>query len=161
MNASCASCTCAVACLLLGSYVAYKRPESVLVVVRTLSHRVLVIKRAGAGDEGFWQSVTGSLEPGETAAACAARELREETGIVAAVRDCQVLVRFRIRASALHRYAPGALYNEEHLFDCVLDEAVDVMLSEEHTAFEWLSVEAAIERVWSETNRDGIRRLCV
>ena len=136
----------------------YKRPESVLVIVRSLDNQVLLIHRAGS--DGFWQSVTGSLEPGELPAACAVREVREETGLVAPVRDCHVMARFSIRASALHRYAPGTRYNDEHLFDCVVPEAVDVILSEEHTAFEWLTPEAAIERVWSETNRDGLRQVC-
>ena len=117
----------------------YKRPESVLVIVRSLDNQVLLIHRAGS--DGFWQSVTGSLEPGELPAACAVREVREETGLVAPVRDCHVMARFSIRASALHRYAPGTRYNDEHLFDCVVPEA-------------------AIERVWSETNRDGLRQVC-
>ena len=43
---------------------------------------MLLIERADA--PGYWQSVTGSQEPGETLAATATRELREETGIDAA-----------------------------------------------------------------------------
>ncbi len=136
---------------------AFKRPESVLIVVRSRADEVLLMRRSGA--DGFWQSVTGSLEAGEDAAACAVRELAEETGLVAPLRDCCVTARFRIRESALHRYAPGTVHNTEHLFDCVLPEAVDIQLSDEHTAYTWLGVDEAIERTWSETNRDAIRQL--
>ena len=45
---------------------AYKRPESVLVVVHTPAGQTLLLKRARPV---FWQSVTGSLEwPDEPAA---------------------------------------------------------------------------------------------
>ncbi len=44
---------------------AYKRPESVLVVIYAFSsRRVLMLQRRD--DPGFWQSVTGSLDGDET-----------------------------------------------------------------------------------------------
>src|SRR5690606_10129209 len=55
-----------------------RRPESVLVIVYVPSGETLLLKRCQPF--GFWQSVTGSLLEGETHAAAAARELREETG---------------------------------------------------------------------------------
>ena len=51
----------------------FKRPESVLVVVYTQQLDVLLICRQKPA--GFWQSVTGSLEPGETPSQAAGREL--------------------------------------------------------------------------------------
>lgn len=46
---------------------AFKRPESVLVVIcEQETGRVLMLQRRD--DPAFWQSVTGSLEPGETPA---------------------------------------------------------------------------------------------
>ena len=48
---------------------AYKRPESVLVVVHSSDGMILLLKRADIED--FWQSVTGSLDWGETASAAA------------------------------------------------------------------------------------------
>ena len=58
---------------------AYKRPESVLVVVLTWPGEFLLLRRSEPA--GFWQSVTGSLEAGEGARLAAVRELREETGL--------------------------------------------------------------------------------
>ena len=56
----------------------YKRPESVLLVIATLGGEFLMLERAQPA--GFWQSVTGSLEPGESPRQAAGRELREEIG---------------------------------------------------------------------------------
>jgi len=56
----------------------FKLPVSTLALVHTQDLRVLLIERADA--PGYWQSVTGSQEPGETLAETATRELAEETG---------------------------------------------------------------------------------
>ena len=42
---------------------AYKKPESALVVLYDQHHRVLLLQRDD--DPTFWQSVTGALEEGE------------------------------------------------------------------------------------------------
>ena len=59
----------------------YKIPVSVLVLVHSADLQVLLLERADR--PGFWQSVTGSQNPGETLAQTALRELAEETGITA------------------------------------------------------------------------------
>src|SRR5207247_6161645 len=70
-------------------FLRYKQPVSVLVIVYTPDLDVLLIERADYVDH--WQSVTGSVEIGETLQHAAVRELAEETGIDAAayggVRD--------------------------------------------------------------------------
>ena len=59
---------------------AFKIPESVLVVVCTARLDVLLLERAA--QPGLWQSVTGSREPDDPdLAATARRELVEETGL--------------------------------------------------------------------------------
>ena len=59
---------------------AFRLPESVLVVVHTAALDVLLIERAA--NPGFWQSVTGSREPDDPdLEATARRELLEETGL--------------------------------------------------------------------------------
>jgi len=42
----------------------YKRPESVLVVLYDEHHRILLLQRDD--DASFWQSVTGTIETGES-----------------------------------------------------------------------------------------------
>ena len=68
---------------------AFKRPESVLVVVHT-DDQVLLMERCSP--EGFWQSVTGSLREDESPLDCAERELAEETGFAAGdLRDLSAI----------------------------------------------------------------------
>ena len=57
----------------------HKIPVSTLVVIHTPALEVLLLERAD--HPGFWQSVTGSQEAGETLRETAIREVAEETGL--------------------------------------------------------------------------------
>jgi ADP-ribose pyrophosphatase YjhB (NUDIX family) len=57
----------------------FKIPRSTLIVIYNDAREVLLIERAD--HPGYWQSVTGSQDEGETLAQTAAREVGEETGI--------------------------------------------------------------------------------
>jgi dATP pyrophosphohydrolase len=54
------------------------------VVLRTGADgaKVLLLRRAGGALHGVWSNVTGRIETGETAWQAAAREIREEAGLV-------------------------------------------------------------------------------
>lgn len=108
---------------------------------------------------GFWQSVTGSLEWGETADAAARRELVEETGITQGfLRNLQWTQVYEILPSFGKKYAPGITRNIEHAFALKLMRRVPVALSE-HVQYRWLLAAEAIELVSSSTNRAVIRQL--
>jgi 8-oxo-dGTP diphosphatase len=62
----------------------------VAVVVRR-NGRLLMGLRKGSHGAGTWSVPGGSLQPGETIAECAARELIEETGMVAEPNDIELL----------------------------------------------------------------------
>ena len=75
---------------------AYKKPESALVVLYDQHYRVLLLQRQD--DPTFWQSVTGALEEGELPLETAYREVCEEIGI-----DAKAEVIDRRRISKLGR----------------------------------------------------------
>jgi dATP pyrophosphohydrolase len=141
--------------------VTYKIPVSVLVVIHTADGRVLLMERADA--PGFWQSVTGSQDAGETLAQTAIREVREETGLDAnqfALTDWGIETRYEIYERWRHRYAPGVTHNTEHVFGLLLPSALPVTLAAcEHVQYRWLPREAAAEACFSPSNAAAIRRL--
>jgi dATP pyrophosphohydrolase len=136
-----------------------RRPESVLVVVHTKALEFLLLERVSPA--GFWQSVTGSLEWGETPAQAARRELLEETQLPAeGLRDGRRSQRFAILPEWRSRFAPGVDSNLEHVWYLELPEIVEVTLNPaEHRGYAWLELEAALERASSWTNRDAIAAL--
>ncbi len=90
----------------------------------------MLIERADAA--GYWQSVTGSQEPGETLRETANRELLEETGIDAAayggLADWKLSNVYEIYPRWRDRYAPGTTHNTEHVFALEVPEPVAVRL---------------------------------
>jgi len=136
-----------------------KRPESVLVVLHVAGSAFLLLRRAGA--DGFWQSVTGSLEDDETPHQAALREVREETGIElapGALLDHRLSNRFVIPPRWRGRYAAGVTHNAEHLFSAALAHAAEIRCDPgEHEQGRWVELEQALQLAWSWTNRDGIR----
>ena len=138
-----------------------KRPESVLVVIYTAALDCLLLERVQP--PGFWQSVTGTLRWDETHAQCAAREVREETGLdPAGLRDAGIEKSFPILPAWRSRYAPDVRSNLEHLWYLELPEARSITRNElEHSAHEWLPLAAAIAKVSSWTNREALERLRV
>jgi dATP pyrophosphohydrolase len=139
----------------------YKIPVSVLVVVYTPGLEVLLLERADK--PGFWQSVTGSQESGETLEATAIRELQEETGLDAgrySLEDWNMSNRFEIFRHWRGRYAPGTTHNTEHVFGLCVPERLPVTVSpREHLGYEWLDRDHAIDKVFSWTNAAALREL--
>jgi len=138
---------------------AWRRPESVLVVVHTPGRRCLLLERVSP--PGFWQSVTGTLRWKETPAQAAAREVREETGLdPGALVDARTTRSFAILPAWRSRYRPDVTENVEHLWYLQVSDACEVQLNaEEHSAFRWLELEDAMLIVTSWTNREALERL--
>lgn len=137
----------------------HKIPVSVLVVIYTVDGDVLLLERADA--PGFWQSVTGSQDAGETLEQTAIREVREETGLDAAqfeLRRWDIETRFEIYERWRHRYAPGVTHNTEHVFGLRLPSRLPIVLApQEHLRHLWLPWSSAAEHCFSPSNAAAIR----
>ena len=138
-----------------------KIPVSTLVVIHTPALEVLLLERAD--HPGFWQSVTGSQDEGETLRATAIREVREETGLDAerfALRDWNLQNVYEIYPVWRHRYAPGVTHNTEYVFGLRVPEPLPVRVApREHLAAAWVPWREAAERVFSWSNKKAILML--
>lgn len=139
----------------------YKKPISVLVVIHRPDLSILLLERAA--HPGYWQSVTGSQEEGETLLETALREVAEETGIAAGsdqIRDWHLSNEYEIFPEWRHRYPPGITHNLEHVFSLEVSPEQQVQLApREHRALLWLPMAEAAARCFSWSNRDAILAL--
>jgi len=138
-------------------------------VARSIEHRSVQVQvvRSGprgvellalrriAGRGGFWQPVTGRVEPGESVAAAAQRELGEETGLAAKVEPLDYRHAFLWPGEGLE-------LAEETAFVVLapagfLSTPPAVLSSGEHDAAEWLSPADAAARFPFAGLRRGAR----
>ena len=136
---------------------ALKRPVSILVVLHTEAGEILLLERIHP--KGFWQSVTGSLEEGESPRAAAYRELLEETGFRCdgQLTDLELVQRFPIAEQWRERFQADVTHNTEHAFALRLDAMMKPRLNPaEHVAFQWLPGSKALELASSWSDRAAI-----
>jgi dATP pyrophosphohydrolase len=138
----------------------FKRPESVLVVIYTEDGAVLQLRRCNPLD--FWQSVTGSLQRGETPIQAVIREVFEETGLQAdtGLSDSGIVNRYPIHPAWRKKFAPDVKENIEHVFALRLPSVIAIRLDpKEHQEYRWLQREEAAELASSVTDRHAILKL--
>ncbi|MGB5445019.1 MAG: NUDIX domain-containing protein, partial [Psychromonas sp.] len=109
----------------------------------------LLLKRV-ARDElnlpGFWQCVSGALEEGENAEMAAYREVFEETAFkLEAVNATGLTLRYPIQEEWRVLYGAEPSEVVEHVF--VSKISGEPTLSEEHSEFQWLSYDKALQRL--------------
>jgi len=113
---------------------------------------VLVLRRAAGGRcAGAWETVHGRIEPGENPVQAARRELLEETGFT----PPKLYNVSRVESFYLHRTDEVALIP---VFAALASTAM-VTLSDEHDAFEWLSIDAVARRLVWPRERRAVRDL--
>jgi dATP pyrophosphohydrolase len=141
----------------------YKQAQSVLVLIHSPDLDILLLERADHPE--FWQSVTGSLEPHETPAQAAVREVFEETGLREGLEDKNWVdwhrcVEYDIFKQWRHRYPPGTLKNTEHHFSLEVKRDTPILIEpREHLSYAWYSWKQAAEKVFSPSNRQIILEL--
>jgi dihydroneopterin triphosphate diphosphatase len=123
------------------------RADEVLIAVHRpegRGHAFLVLLRAPF-KRGYWHLAGGGVEPGETAGQAAARELAEETGLVAPeLRDLGGDL--------------GYDGTRVHAFSVEAPPHWEPTLNEEHDEYRWCSVDEAIGLLMYEEPREVVRR---
>lgn len=108
----------------------------------------LTLRRATGGRcPGSWEAVHGHIEPGETPAAAAEREVLEETGLT----PLRLYNLSRVELFYRHRPDEVALVP---VFAAFVEPSATVRLSAEHDRHEWLRPDAARRRfAWPREHR--------
>lgn len=115
------------------------RTVSVAALRRCEGRFLVLLLRRTPERGGFWQIVTGGVEPGEQVQAAAVRETREETGRALEVDDLGYRHSF-----ALGERLPPEL-REESAFGALWQAGTPVQLrADEHVAHQWVEVEEAL-----------------
>lgn len=132
-----------------------------MVVIYTADLQVLLLERAD--HPGYWQSVTGSQDEGETLFDTAIREVKEETGLDAEnfeLIDWHIQNQYEIFQEWRWRYPPGVTHNTEHVFGLKVPGDIPITIAaREHLSSIWLPWQEAAEKVFSWSNAQAIRRL--
>jgi lipoyl(octanoyl) transferase len=120
--------------------------RTISVVVVREDGKVLALKRIPERG-GFWQPITGRVEPGEGPEAAAQRELVEETGFAAPVGALGYRHAFALDP-AVNRVRPGTVViGEEVAFAAAVPAGTEPRLSHEHSEHAWLTPEAMLARI--------------
>jgi lipoyl(octanoyl) transferase len=113
--------------------------DTVSVVVHD-GRKVLLLRRVPARG-GFWQPVTGKVEPQEAFGVAAQRELHEETSLTQPI----------VPLAYEHAFAWGTgsppVLGREHAFAVKVPAGTVPVLSDEHDAYEWVEPTRAFEQV--------------
>jgi 8-oxo-dGTP pyrophosphatase MutT (NUDIX family) len=136
-------------------------PVSVLVypvAPGTLSHEYLLLRRVPS-EGGFWQGVTGGVEPPETLDEAAIRELTEETRLTPmGLVPTHYHYTFALPGEG-QAGAGKPLAISEYVFLAVLASKVDPTIDPaEHDAWDWFTFEDALRWLRWPENIEGLKR---
>ena len=117
---------------------------------------VLLLRRS-AERGGFWQQVTGRIDPGEEPAAAARRELREETGADLPVTPLGYVHGFGLEPSLAGGIGGGLRTAEETAYAARLPPGFAPRLSAEHVEWGWFEPGEAATRLRFAGLRKAVR----
>lgn len=112
----------------------------------------LVLKR-NPQKGGFWQPITGNVKPHESFEQAALREMEEETGI-------KEYLEF-VDSGYSFDFFDDNRNQHEKVFGVYILGTAEIVLSSEHTEFQWVNKKDALSRYLKYPgNKEGLKKLC-
>ena len=106
----------------------------------------------------FWQGITGGVEEGEDLAGAAMRELAEEAGLVpSALEQIDYCYTLSMQDEWRELYAAGVEEIVEYVFLALVDTHQEPTLSWEHDAWQWCSLDEALELLTYPGNIEALK----
>ena len=113
----------------------------------------LVFRRVS---DGIWNVCAGQIEDGESYADGAARELKEETGLVAPLVDLGMPQPYTVEERFRHLYAPDEYVVTVASYAAEAPPGWEPTLNHEHSAYRWCTLDDALALLhWPEA-RNGV-----
>lgn len=103
--------------------------------------------------KGHWDFPKGHIEKGETEKDAAVRETQEETGI----SDLNFIEGFKEKIGYFFRQGKK-LVHKEVIYFLAETKTGEVKLSFEHSGFEWLDYEKAIEKITFKSSKEILKK---
>ena len=125
--------------------------EKVQVWVVSRKKTSVLLLKTGAERGGFWQPVTGSLEPGESLQDAALREAREETGL--SFSTLPVSLGFFFEYEGRWGRARKSVFYLE-----IEDEGQVTLDPTEHVESEWLKLKSQVEEIQARLVHDEVKK---
>ena len=109
----------------------------------------LIVKRVPS-DGGFWQAITGTIEPGEEPLTTLKRELVEEAGLNDLIHVSDLL--------ETYKWSNETVSGIDSVFAIEVRQDVQIILEpSEHDMFKWLLLEDAIKMLKYDGNKLSMR----
>jgi len=139
--------------------------EVAVFVTRRRGAEVLILHRSPA-QGGYWHVVAGGVEPGETVAAAAVRELREETGLAAEAVAGVEVVEYAYAlteepADRRDRYDPAVAHVNVTCFHVAAPDDWEPTLDWEHDAHRWCDPHEAFATLRWPATAEALRKLLI
>lgn len=134
-------------------------PKQVLIIpyrIKDKNVQFCIFKRK---DLEFWQWISGGVEDfDENLYAAAKREIFEETGVDSNLELTQLECITKIPVVKEFRWGNDIFYADEYSFSVKFDN-IDIVLSDEHSLYSWMSFEEAKKLLKYDSNKSALWEL--